>query len=146
MTITQMTAAHIPQIAALEQQCFSAPWDAGSLGTVLSNELALWRVALEGDTVAGYIGAQTGLGEADMMNLAVRPDCRGRGIGEALTRALLSALKERGCHSLSLEVRPSNLPAGKLYEKLGFLEVGRRPNYYLRPREDARILRKEWDV
>ena len=77
-----------------------------------------------------------------MMNVAVHPDFRRRGIAEALVLELARALKEKGNHSLSLEVRQSNEPAKKLYEKLGFEQVGLRPNYYRNPREAALILKK----
>ena len=60
--------------------------------------------------------------------------------------ALVEALKDQGNHSLMLEVRVSNEPARKLYEKLGFTQVGLRKNYYRNPREDACILRKEWEI
>ena len=146
MTIVTMTAAHVEQIAALEKQYFSAPWDARSVSSELTNDLALWLVALDGNTVAGYIGSQTVLGETDMMNVAVHPDYLRRGIGQALVTELIARLKAIGSHCLTLEVRVSNLPAQAMYEKLGFVTVGRRPNYYRNPREDALIQRKEWTL
>ena len=94
----------------------------------------------------GYVGSQTVLDETDMMNIAVLPEARRAGIGERLILSLIEMLKDRGSRSLTLEVRASNTPAISLYEKLGFLQVGRRPNYYRRPREDALILRKEWNA
>ena len=99
-------------------------------------------MALEGEQVVGYVGSQTVIDESDMMNVAVHPDCRRRGIAEALVNALCKALKERGSVSLTLEVRASNDPAKALYDKLGFESVGRRPNYYRNPKEDALILKK----
>jgi len=146
MTIVTMEACHVSQIAALEKQFFSAPWDERSVLSELSNELSCWLVAVDGDRVAGYVGSQTVLGESDMMNLAVHPDYRRRGIGEALVLALMETLKARGSHCLTLEVRASNFPARSLYEKLGFQTVGRRKSYYRSPREDAEILRKEWEL
>ena len=80
------------------------------------------------------------------MNVAVHPDYRRRGIGEKLCLALVEALKEKGNHCLTLEVRASNEPAKALYEKIGFQQVGLRKNYYRNPREDACILRKEWEI
>ena len=146
MIITEMTATHVPQVAELEKLCFSDPWSEKSVASELENKLALWLVALDGDTVAGYIGSQTVIDETDMMNVAVHPDYRRQGIAEALVNALVDALKARESHGLTLEVRASNEPAKKLYEKLGFFQVGRRPNYYRNPREDALILRKEWEI
>ena len=146
MTITKMNEAHVAQIAQLEKLCFSDPWSENSIASELENELAYWLAAMEGGTVAGYIGSQTVMGETDMMNVAVHPDYRRRGIAEALVNALVEALKEQGSHSLTLEVRASNLPAQRLYEKLGFIMIGKRPRYYHNPKEDAYILRKEWEI
>ena len=143
MTITTMTAAHVAQVAELEKLCFSAPWSEKSVASELENELSLWIVALEGDQVLGYVGSQTVMGETDMMNIAVHPDYRRRRIAEALVNELMSALKARESHCLTLEVRASNAPAIALYEKLGFQQIGLRKNYYRNPREDALILQKK---
>ncbi len=144
MRIVKMESCHVSQVAGLEKLCFLDPWSESSVASELENDLAHWLVAVEGDKVAGYVGSQTVLGETDMMNIAVHPDFRRRGIAEALAEALVSDLKEMGSHCLTLEVRASNEPARRLYEKLGFSRIGRRPNYYRNPREDALILRKEW--
>ena len=146
MILTEMKLEHVAQVAALEKICFSDPWSEKSVASELENKLAYWLVALEGETVAGYIGSQTVLDETDMMNVAVHPDYRRQGIAEALVNGLVEALKEKGSRCLTLEVRASNEPAKKLYEKLGFCQIGRRPNYYRNPREDALILRKEWEL
>ena len=146
MKIETMNASHVDQIAQLEKLCFSDPWSANSIASELDNKLAFWLVATEGDLVAGYIGSQTVMDETDMMNVAVHPDFRRKGIAEALVNDLVENLKQVGSHCLTLEVRASNTPAITLYEKLGFSEIGRRKNYYRNPREDALILRKEWEI
>ena len=143
MIIEKMNATHVPQIAALEKLCFSDPWSEKSIETELSCRLSVWLVALEGEQVVGYVGSQTVIDESDMMNIAVHPDFRRRGIAEALVAELEAALRQRGSRALTLEVRDSNAPAIALYEKLGFAQVGLRKNYYRNPKEDARILRKE---
>ena len=144
MKIEIMTDAHVAQIAQLEKLCFSDPWSEKSIETELSCRLSLWLVALEEDKVLGYVGSQTVIDETDMMNIAVHPDCRRRGIAEKLIDALICALREKGSRGLTLEVRASNAPAIALYEKLGFAQVGRRPNYYRNPKEDALILRRSF--
>ena len=141
-----MAQCHIAQVAELEKICFADPWSEKSIASELENPLSYWLVALEGSNVAGYAGSQTVLGETDMMNVAVRPECRRQGVAEVLIAALIAGLKKRESHCLTLEVRDSNAPARALYEKLGFLEVGRRKNYYRNPKEDALILRKEWTL
>ena len=146
MDIVEMEKVHTEQIAKLEKICFSDPWSINSITYELTNPLSLWLVAVDGDTVAGYVGSQSVLGESDMMNLAVSPKYRRGGLGELLVNTLVARLCEKGNHCLTLEVRASNDPAIALYEKLGFAEVGRRPNYYRNPKEDALILRKEWDI
>ena len=120
MILTEMKQEHVSQVAALEKICFSDPWSENSVAHEVTNKLAYWLVALEGDTVVGYIGSQTVMEETDMMNVAVHPDYRRKGIAEALVNGLVEALKERGSHCLTLEVRASNEPAKSLYEKLGF--------------------------
>ena len=144
--IVKMTEAHVTQVAALEALCFSDPWSEKSVGSELTNPLSYWLVALDGETVAGYVGSQTVLDETDMMNIAVHPKYRRQGIAEALVDALVDKLKEKGSRCLTLEVRESNLPAITLYEKLGFAQIGLRKNYYRNPRENALILRKEWEI
>ena len=145
MEITQMTRAHVAQIAALEGQCFADPWSERSVASELENPLSLWLVALEDGTVAGYVGSQSVWGEADMMNLAVAPAYRRRGVARALLAALEQALDARQVGSLCLEVRAGNAPAIALYEKLGFREVGRRKNYYRAEHEDALLMTVEFD-
>lgn len=142
--IKEMTAEYVTQVAQLEKQCFDDPWSERSIASELQNELSLWLVALEGNRVVGYVGSQTVIDESDMMNIAVHRDCRRHGIAELLIEHLIEGLKKRGSHCLSLEVRASNTPAKQLYEKCGFVQAGKRPNYYRNPREDAMILRKEW--
>ena len=146
MMIEPMNASHVSQIAQLEKRCFTDPWSEKSIASELENPLSLWLVAVDGGQLIGYVGSQTVLGETDMMNLAVAPEARRQGTGRALVLALVDALTEKGSHSLMLEVRVSNTPARTLYESLGFSQVGRRPKYYVNPKEDALILRKEWSV
>ena len=144
--ITPMTQAHVSQIAQIEKCCFSDPWSENSIASELENALSYWLVAVDGDKVAGYVGSQSVLGETDMMNIAVHPDYRRQGIARKLIDALIEGLKARGSRSLMLEVRASNEPAKALYADMGFQQIGIRPRYYSKPREDALILRKEWTV
>ena len=146
MNIVPMNEHHVPQIALLERECFADPWSQQSIASELHNPLSLWLVAQEGQTLLGYVGSQTCLDETDMMNIAVHPDFRRQGVARALILALIGELKKRGSRCLTLEVRASNDPARALYESLGFVLVGTRRNYYQNPKEDALILRKEWEI
>ena len=141
--IIAMNESHVPQIAALERECFSDPWSERSIASELANEYSLWLVDEQDGTVAGYVGSQSVPPEADVMNLAVAPESRKLGLGKALMQELMHRLRENGIESLTLEVRESNFPALALYTKLGFVQVGKRPRYYVNPTEDALILRKE---
>ena len=144
MRIVNMNESHVAQVAELEKICFSDPWSENSVASELKNPLSCWLVAEEDSAVAGYIGSQTVVDESDMMNVAVHPDHRRKGVAEKLVMELVEALKKRDSRCLTLEVRASNEPARALYEKLGFVQVGLRKNYYRNPREDALILRKEF--
>ena len=142
--LVRMSEEHVPQVAELEKICFSDPWSEKSVAYELTNPLSCWLVAVEDGRVAGYIGSQTVMGESDMMNVAVHPDYRRRGIAERLVNDLVEALKAFESHCLTLEVRECNDSARALYAKLGFFQAGLRKNYYRNPKEDALILRKEF--
>lgn len=142
----KMTPESVSGVAAVERECFCDPWSERSIAGELNNPLSLWLVAMDGDTVAGYVGSQTVMGETDMMNIAVSEFYRRQGIARNLILRLVDALTKLESHSLTLEVRDSNTSARALYESLGFMQVGRRPNYYRNPKEDALILRKEWTL
>lgn len=141
-TIVPMNAAHIPAVAELERLCFSTPWNEDILSHELVNPLSLWYVAEVGGKVAGYVGSQTVMDEADMMNVAVFPEFRRLGIAKLLLDELENTLAKNGVVTLALEVRVSNEPAIELYKSRGYEQVGRRPRYYFKPTEDALILKK----
>ena len=132
-----MAQAHVPAIAGLEKLCFSDPWSESSIETELSCRLSCWLVAMEGDALLGYVGSQTVLQEADMMNIAVADTHRRRGIARMLVEELIRQLD---AYQLTLEVRASNYDAIALYGSRGFRSVGRRKNYYEHPKEDAIII------
>jgi len=141
--ITTMEMSHIPAIASLEAAHFSAPWDEASIRAELENPLALWLAAVDkSGAVLGYVGSQSCFEDADILNVCVRPEARRRGLAEALMTELERRLIPKGVEKITLEVRASNEPAIRLYEKLGYSQVGNRKNYYEKPREDALILQK----
>ncbi|MBR2782107.1 MAG: ribosomal protein S18-alanine N-acetyltransferase [Oscillospiraceae bacterium] len=143
LKIRPMCREDIPEVAELDEMCFSVPWSAASLEGELDNELADWLVADLDGTIAGYVGAQTVLDEADLMNLAVHPELRRHGVAKALLTSLMLRLYDRGARSLTLDARVGNVPAVALYRSLGFEVAGRRKNYYEKPKEDAYIFRRE---
>ena len=138
-TIVPMDGTHVPAVAALEDVCFSTPWSAQGLAEELENPQAHVLTALVGETVAGYIGVQEISGDAYVTNVAVLPEYRRQGIGRALLCAAIDGARRRGCAFLTLEVRPSNADAIRLYVSLGFSLMGRRKGFYRDPAEDALI-------
>lgn len=138
--LVPMTMEHIPQVAALERACFSHPWSEALLENELWNESAAVIVA-EGEdgSVLGYAGLQTVLDEGYINNVAVDARYRRQGIADDLIRTFVR-FGEVNLAFLTLEVRASNAPAIALYSKHGFVEAGRRKNYYEDPREDAILM------
>lgn len=131
----------IPQIASIERNTFSDPWSEHSLSVYLPDETHDFFVAVnEAGEVLGYVSFLTVIDEGYINNVAVREDARQLGIGSALVQTCLQRARQRELCFLTLEVRKSNLPAIALYEKHGFKEVGRRPGYYEKPREDAILM------
>ena len=139
--IVPMTAAHLPAVAALEKACFPAdPWSEGLFRDALDNpNTAILLAEGEDGAVLGYAVLSTVLDEGNLDNIAVAPYARRQGIADTLLSALTAFGREHlAC--LMLEVRASNVPAIALYEKHGFIAVGRRKNYYDAPREDAILM------
>lgn len=141
-----MEERHVEAIAELEKVCFSDPWSVNSIRYELTNRLSYWLVAESDGQVVGYVGSQSVIDAADMMNIAVSPDFRRMGTARELINRLIDALKDRQVCCLTLEVRASNAGAIALYEQMGFELAGIRPNYYHNPKEDAKIMRKEWHL
>ena len=139
--IVPMNGDHLDEVAELERVCFPDPWSRNMLKEELENDLAAFLVALDGQgAVAGYAGMQVVLDEGYILNVAVRPDCRRRGVAGRLLQVFLDFAKGNRLAFLTLEVRASNYPAIALYGSRGFRGAGRRKNYYEHPREDAVIM------
>ncbi len=133
----------IPQIEALEKQCFSLPWTAEQLQSQLRDSMHEFLAALSPEgRVLGYVGMMAVLDEGYISNVAVGPESRRQGIADALIAGLEERCRERELRFVTLEVRDSNMPAIALYTKHGFVGTGLRKNYYERPKEDARIMTK----
>lgn len=119
---------------------FSDPWSASDFRESLAVGVPFF-VAEEDGAVAGYVIAQYAADQGEILNLGVASPYRGRGLGRSLVERALAELAAQGVTSVFLEVRDSNQAARRLYERLGFREVGRRVSYYEQPREDAVLLR-----
>jgi [ribosomal protein S18]-alanine N-acetyltransferase len=144
MLIRRATPADIPHMRELEQQSETAAhWAAREYDALFAPEAPkrLALIAGEGDDVGGFLIARCDLEEWELENVVVAPDRRRAGIGGQLVDALLHQAVEVAATSVLLEVRESNAPARRLYKKFGFIEAGRRPNYYASPVEDALLLK-----
>ncbi|RPF49803.1 [SSU ribosomal protein S18P]-alanine acetyltransferase [Thermodesulfitimonas autotrophica] len=139
--VVPMEPEHLDAVMAIENVSFPIPWKREAfLFEILLNETADYVVALYRDQVVGYGGMWLVLDEAHITNIAVHPDCRGRGIGRRILQELIKRAALRGATKMTLEVRPSNLIARKLYRDLGFEEKGVRKRYYQDNHEDAIIM------
>ncbi len=144
--IRDVLPREIPQIEALEKACFSLPWTQDQLKSQLRDRQHEFIAAVsESGTVLGYIGMMHVLDEGYISNVAVSPDRRRQGIGDALIAALIKICEALGLSFVTLEVRAGNKPAIALYEKHGFERVGLRKNYYDHPREDALLMTKTFE-
>ncbi len=131
-------------IAELEIATFPMPWSEESiLHDIENNRLARVIVAECDGIFAGYADVWNIVGEAQLNNIAVCENMRGRHVGLEIMNDMIERLRAENVTELSLEVRPSNTKAISLYCKLGFEEIGRREGYYIDNGEDALILRKE---
>lgn len=137
-------AADLPEVVALEQECYSDPWPASAFNALTDNPRVFFAVARHPDTarMSGYAVAWFVMDEGELANLAVAAPERKKGLGHALLQATLSDAAERGTSQMYLEVRESNAAARALYALEGFTEIGRRKGYYRSPVEDALILRR----
>jgi ribosomal-protein-alanine N-acetyltransferase len=127
-------------IARLEHECFSNPWSLASVAEELENPCAFIYVAECRRRIVGWAGMLVAADEGQILNVAVSPSYRRRGIGRKLVEALIELAKEKKLSYLTLEMRRSNSPAAALYSLCGFLPAGMRKAYYTRPDEDAVIM------
>lgn len=151
LTIRRAEPGDLPAVTAIERGSFSDPWSASAFLALLERSEALFCVATtprageagEGrEEVIGFTVGYVALDQAELANVAVRAEARGRGVGRRLVEHVIRECAHRGALELFLEVRESNAAARGLYRSEGFSEIGRRRRYYERPVEDALILRR----
>ncbi len=141
--IREMYPDDIPEIVSIERLSFSTPWSETSFRSEIYSRYSVTRVAELNGVIVGYICVKHVADECHLLNLAVHPDYRRRGIARALLDNVIQELRIEGCRFFYLEVRSSNYAARKLYEKFGFNMVGVRKGYYINPAEDAVIMMME---
>lgn len=134
----------LEQIEAMERVCFSRPWPIDMLRRQQKGDRHEFLVAVKGREVLGYIGMLHVMDEGYISNVAVQENARRQGIGALLVEELLRRCEGLPLLSVTLEVRASNEAAIGLYARFGFIEVGRRRNYYDAPKEDAILMTRYW--
>ncbi|MFP5116167.1 ribosomal protein S18-alanine N-acetyltransferase [Bacillaceae bacterium C204] len=136
-----MREEDIDQILEVEHASFTTPWSREAFYNELhNNRFAVYIVLEENNKILGYCGAWIVIDEAHVTNVAILPEFRGRKLGEAILRKMMSVAREMGAKSMTLEVRVSNHVAQSLYRKLGFQNGGIRKNYYSDNQEDGLVM------
>ena len=138
--ISHHTGDDLEAIAEIERVSINPPWSLKAICDFAECDTSRILVAKIDNTVVGYITYSVVLDEVQIANIATHPDYRRRGIGEKLLMHLYNESMSENMFVITLEVRESNEPAIRLYEKCGYCEVGRRKNYYKNPTEDALLM------
>lgn len=145
ITICPMTEADLDEVMAIETASFPHPWSRTHFLDELKSPHAFPLVAFDAEgKVIGYVCPMFLLDEGHILDVAVRPDLCGRGVGRMLVERVIGDCRERGADFVSLEVRPSNRSAIALYQRLGFVETGRRRRYY-QDGEDAILMQFSYE-
>ncbi|RKP52734.1 ribosomal protein S18-alanine N-acetyltransferase [Trinickia fusca] len=142
--ISPMTEADLDEVAAVERDAYEFPWSRGNFEDSLRNGYFGVCMRHVTGTLIGYCVLMPVVDEMHLLNLCVAPQVQGTGAGLALLREAVRMTRGKGLAGLLLEVRPSNTRAVRLYERFGFIMIGRRKNYYParhRSREDAIVMR-----
>lgn len=143
LRLRDMQPADVGCVAEIEARAFTDAWPAAAFTDLLAHDYARLRVAVDAEgAVVGYCVLLRAADEGEIANICCAPAARARGIGGLLLDDALTAADASGIASTYLEVRPSNTPARRLYDRRGFVQVGRRRNYYQTPTEDALVLRR----
>ncbi len=142
LIIRRMSVSDLPQVMVIENRCFTTPWQYRSFEYEIGNSDTILRSAMLKDKVVGYICIRTILDLTHVMNMAVMPEMRHRGIGGRLLENALYQLQQSDTDvgGVTLEVRESNASAIEIYKKAGFEITGRRKKYFQKPEEDALIM------
>lgn len=137
-----MSREDLAAVLSVERDSYAVPWTLQTFSNLVDRPDTDSISAVAGDEVVGFAVAWSVVDQAELGNVAVARSWRRRGIGEALVRDIVGRLSRRGVTDVFLEVRVGNRSARRLYDRLGFTEIGRRRDYYVRPVEDAIVMRK----
>jgi len=144
--IRRLSIGDLNEIEAIEQRAYRTPWSRSMLASELAKGTSICLGAFEGDRLVGYIVNSRYVDAWHVMNVAVDPDHQRRGIASRLLERLFELTADDEGRGYTLEVRVSNGPAIRLYEKHGFERQGIRRGYYTDNREDALIMWRDGDA
>lgn len=136
-SVVNMQKQHIDGVFKLYCDNFVEKWSKKSIEQEIDNKLSKTLVLLDGKEVIGFVNARHILFEGDITNIAISKEYCGKKLGMLLMKHLINLAKSEGIERYMLEVRKSNIVAIRFYEKIGFIKVGERKNYYNNPLEDA---------
>lgn len=141
--VRKMEEKDLDRIMEVERNCFTTPWSRNSfLLEITKNQLARYFVAEADGVIAGYGGIWLILDEGHITNIAVDEEYRRLGVGKNILEELIILCKKYEITGMTLEVREDNESAKALYKSYGFVEKGRRPNYYKDVGKDAILMWK----
>ncbi|MBI5329989.1 MAG: ribosomal protein S18-alanine N-acetyltransferase [Betaproteobacteria bacterium] len=143
MGFRPMVQEDVESIVRIERASYPYPWTLGNFSDCLQSGYSCWTGEIEG-RIAGYWLVMFAVGEGHILNCCVAPAWRGRRFGIQLMEHLMQVARGHQTEALFLEVRPSNIPAVKMYERMGFETIAQRRHYYPSDegREDALIMRR----
>ncbi len=145
LCFSKMNVTDIEDVIAVEQNAYPFPWTRGNFLDSLDSGYEAWVLRDEDGLLLGYFLMMYVVEEVHLLNITVRPDRQGQGLGRKLLDQLIALARDAGMHAVLLEVRPSNNHALMVYHHLGFVQIGQRKNYYPAAgagREDAIVMRK----
>ena len=139
--LRMMQESDLDQVAEIENSIYPFPWTKGIFNDCLLVGYSCWVIQEEGKIIA-YSILSTGANEGHLLTIVVAPGAQGQGYGRRMMEHIINIARERKAETVYLEVRPSNERAIKLYQLMGFNEIGTRPNYYpaVNGREDALVM------
>ena len=138
--VRRMLAEDAEEVSRIEAAVFSQPWSRQGFLDAIAMEDTVFLVAEEEGQILGYVGMYVSLDEGEITNVAVSPEARRKGVGQSLLETLKQEAEARQLAQIVLEVRVSNEPAIRLYQRNGFENVGLRKGFYEKPKEDAYIM------
>lgn len=143
-SLARMQVSDMAEVMSIENDVYPHPWTHGNFLDSLYSGYEIWTVRDAAGALGGYLLLMLSVDDAHLLNIAVRRDLQGQGVGRLLLTHAVELARDHGLHSILLEVRPSNDRAVTVYERFGFAGIGVRKGYYPAAdnrREDAIVMK-----